>query len=355
MSKFKRLPNNFGNISRLPGKRRNPYRARVCAGKTLDVEKERAIREYKVIGYFPTYQAALMGLTEYHKNPYDIDAQGITFGEIFERWTDEVYPTMSQSNMHAYNAAYNACTPIKGRPFVDLRYQELQHVIDESGKNYPSLQKMYLLFCALYKWAMKNGITANNQAQFVDIKRYKDKNPNKIGRLPFTREEIAALWRWSEKNEYASIILMMIYSGIRQGELRDLKKEDVHLEEQYFYISKSKTPAGVRNVPIGDKVLPFFRYWMNKSGEYLVATREGQHLNDRNFRDSYFTQVLDQIGISGEHRPHDTRHTCISLLTVAGVDERIIKKIVGHAGKGVTENVYTHIEMKPLLEAINRI
>lgn len=55
------------------------------------------------------------------------------------------------------------------------------------------------------------------------------------------------------------------------------------------------------------------------------------------------------------HTPHDTRHTCISLLTVAGVDERIIKKIVGHAGKGVTENVYTHIEMKPLLEAINRI
>ena len=64
MSKFKRLPNNFGNISRLSGKRRNPYRARVCVGKTLDVEKERAAREYKVIGYFPTYQAALMALTE---------------------------------------------------------------------------------------------------------------------------------------------------------------------------------------------------------------------------------------------------------------------------------------------------
>ena len=45
----------------------------------------------------------------------------------------------------------------------------------------------------------------------------------------------------------------------------------------------------------------------------------------------------------------------ISLLTVAGVDERIIKKIVGHAGKGVTENVYTHIEMQVLIEAINKI
>lgn len=47
--------------------------------------------------------------------------------------------------------------------------------------------------------------------------------------------------------------------------------------------------------------------------------------------------------------------TCISLLTMAGVDDRIIKKIVGHSGKTVTEMVYTHFEIAPLLEAINRI
>ena len=41
-----------------------------------------------------------------------------------------------------------------------------------------------------------------------------------------------------------------------------------------------------------------------------------------------------------KHRPHDTRHTCVSLLAAAGIDERIIKKIVGHAGQGVTEEGY---------------
>lgn len=56
-----------------------------------------------------------------------------------------------------------------------------------------------------------------------------------------------------------------------------------------------------------------------------------------------------------EHRPHDTRHTCISLLTSAGVDERVIKKIVGHKGQGVTETVYTHFEIDKLLDAINKI
>ena len=55
------------------------------------------------------------------------------------------------------------------------------------------------------------------------------------------------------------------------------------------------------------------------------------------------------------HRPHDTRHTCISLLTEAGVDERIIKKIVGHKGQGVTQIVYTHVDLPYKLEAINLI
>jgi integrase len=56
-----------------------------------------------------------------------------------------------------------------------------------------------------------------------------------------------------------------------------------------------------------------------------------------------------------EHKPHDTRHTCVSLLTSAGVDERILKKIVGHKGQGVTEQVYTHVDLPDKLIAINRI
>ena len=56
-----------------------------------------------------------------------------------------------------------------------------------------------------------------------------------------------------------------------------------------------------------------------------------------------------------KHRPHDTRHTCISMLTEAGVDDRIIKRIVGHKGQGVTDIVYTHLELPIKLEAINKI
>lgn len=46
---------------------------------------------------------------------------------------------------------------------------------------------------------------------------------------------------------------------------------------------------------------------------------------------------------------------CISLLTEAGVDERVIQKIVGHKGQNVTQVVYTHLDLPIKLEAINKI
>ena len=57
-----------------------------------------------------------------------------------------------------------------------------------------------------------------------------------------------------------------------------------------------------------------------------------------------------------KHTPHDTRHTCISLLTKADVNPTTIKKIVGHKGAmNLTVKVYTHMDYQILLDTINKI
>lgn len=56
---------------------------------------------------------------------------------------------------------------------------------------------------------------------------------------------------------------MLLYSGVRISEMLDLKKENVHLNEQYFDVICSKTENGIRKVPIADKVLPITKLGMN--------------------------------------------------------------------------------------------
>lgn len=153
-------------------------------------------------------------------------------------------------------------------------------------------------------------------------------------------------------NGYFNVILMLIYSGCRISELLDLKKENVNINERWFDVIVSKTEAAIRKVPISDKVLPFFEHWYNLNDcEYLLSTPDGKHFEYRNYYDSYWKPLMEQLDM--EHRLHNTKHTCVSLLAEAGVDERLIKKIVGYKGQGVTQQVYTHFEIEALLDAIN--
>jgi integrase len=133
----------------------------------------------------------------------------------------------------------------------------------------------------------------------------------------------------------------------------NLKKSDVKLSERYFKVTKSKTDAGVRTVPIAEKIVPFFEHWLSKDTEYVFTNRQGKQFKDKNFRDSYWQPLMDLLNLP--HLPHDTRHTCTSLLAEQDVNDKIIRKIVGHAGKTVTETVYTHYEIQSLIDAINKI
>lgn len=355
--KPKRKENRFGCISKLSGTRRNPWRARAFVSCMYDEEKGRYIQEYKTIGYFHTYTEAENALHQFNNSPYDIDAVKLTFGELYDKWSDEAFESIGESSVQSYKAAFLCCKEIENVKFIEIRASHLQRIIDSCGKNYPTLRKIKLLFTMMYKWAQKNDLCDKNIGALVDISKYKDRNPNGQDHFPFSPEEIETVWTWAEKNEYVSVMLMMIYSGVRIQELIDLEKEDVHLEEKYFYIRKSKTPSGVRNVPIADKVYPFFESWYNRNpnNTHLITNRTGGTFNYSTFKGSYWQPLIAEMRLNPEHRPHDTRHTCASLLATVGVDERISRKILGHSGKSITEQVYTHYEMQSLLDAINQI
>ena len=349
-----KLPNGYGSVYRLPGNRRKPWAVRITVSRK-EGKDGLTHWKYKYLGYYETQAEALTALAHFNENPYDMDANKITFAEVFEKWSAEHYPKVSKSNVHGYNASYLLCEPIKSMRFNDIRKSHLQGVVDDCGKNYPTLRKLKVLFTMLYKYAMQNDICSRDYAQYVDINQYKDRNTNKYDRRPFSNDEIETVWKWKESNEYFTVILMLIYTGVRISELLDLKKENVNLEERWFDVIASKTEAGIRKVPIAKKMMPYFEYWMTKNDcEYLLSTPEGNHFEYRNYYDSYWKPFVDQMGM-GEHRPHDTRHTCVTLLTAAGVDDKIIKKIVGHKGQGVTEIVYTHFDIQQLIDAIDLI
>ena len=338
----------------MSGKRRKPYMIRKTIGWEYDPVKDKQVQKYAVIGYAATKAEAMQMLAEYNQNPFDVKAAKATFQDVYDQWSKVKYPTISKSNVHGYEASYRVRGTIYNKVFKDLRLVDLQFVVDTCRKNYPTLKKLRGLFNQLYEFAMKNDICNKDYSEFVDISRYKDKNPDQRGHNKFERAEIERLWQITDQ-PYYQIVLMLIYNGCRISEFLDLKKENINLEEQYFDVVASKTENGIRRVPIADKVLPYYKAWYEGSDcEYLIHTPDHKHFVYRNYYDSYWTPIMESLGF--EHKPHDTRHTCISMLAEAHVDQTMIKKIVGHSGAmTLTERVYTHLDTKALVEAINKI
>ena len=349
-----KLPNGYGTVKKMSGKRRRPYVVKKTVGWHYDEAKDKMIQDQMTIGYAATRAEGLQMLADYNNNPFDLKASKVTFQEVYERWSKEKFPTISRSNVKGYEASYKVCGTLYNKVFRDMKLVDLQTVVDTCGKNFPTLKKLKSLFNQLYEYAMKNDICSKDYSEFVDIVKYKDKNPDKRDHNKFTKEEIERLWTLAE-DPYYQIVLMLIYNGCRISEFLDLKKEDVHLDEQYFDVIASKTENGLRKVPIADKLLPFYKAWFEGSAcEYLLHTPDQKHFDYRNYFDSYFTPLMEQLGF--DHTPHDTRHTCISLLTEADVNPTTIKKIVGHSGAmTLTERVYTHLDIQILVDAINKI
>ena len=372
-------PNGWGSITKLSGNRRKPWRVRKTDGwKTIDRLTNEVIvkipddcdpfeklsdgkmrftskQVYVNIGYYATRQEAMTALAEFNKDPFDLNLSSITFAEVYDKWSDIHFETVSASNVNGYKAAYRLCGKLEKMRMVDIKLDHLQTVVDESGKNTPTLRKLKILWGLMWDYCVMHEILPQEKrdmVRYVDIN--KAGNPNAYNRKPFTKKEVKTVWKWKDSNDYFKVVLMLIYSGVRISELLDLKKENVNLDEKWFDVIASKTEAGIRKVPISEKVLPFFQEWMDKNDcEYLLSTPDGKHFEYRNYYDSYWMPLMEQMGMF--HRPHDTRHTCVSLLADAGVDERMVKKIVGHKGQGVTQTVYTHFEIEALLDAINKI
>ncbi len=342
-----RNPNGYGSVHKLSGNRRRPWAARV----TIGYDSMTGYQVYKYIGYYSTRSEAMRALALYNGDM--TEAQKVTLEEIYREWAEEHAPTIK--SFKQYSSAFRVFEPLYRKPLERLTIRDFEDIGCNSGKSKVVLNKAKIALSSVYAFAFRKGYIDESRAslpkfiKFISAPKAEAKNKHKA----FTTEEIKTLWEYSE-DKAVEVILFMIYSGVRISELADLKKEDVHLKERYFEIKESKTEAGLRKVPIADKIYPIARSWMKSNGQFFSPIRSDFYSVDCFRRNTFEPRCSDILG--AVHLPHDTRYTTATLLTEAEVDQRYIKMILGHTFHDVTNAVYAKkISNEVLLEAINRI
>jgi len=335
-----RLPNGYGSVYKLSGNRRRPWIAR----KTIGWNSE-GKQLYHTIGYFETKKAALIALAEFNQNPYDVESQNITFAEIYKKFSDIRFDNISKSSINVYRASFALCEPLHGMKFVEIKTHHMQTIISNCNKSHSTKQKIKSLCSQLFKYAMENDIVSKDYAQFLDIGKDTEGNKRKI----FTEAEIRRLFEVVNDIDYVDTILIMIYSGLRIGELLTLECKNVDLEKRIM-VGGIKTDAGKdRIIPISNKIIRFIENRIG--GKYLIENEKGKPLKYKNYYRDKFTPIMVQLNMS--HTPHDCRHTFATLMGNVGADTVALQKIIGHANYATTASIYTHKDEEQLRRAID--
>ena len=246
-----------------------------------------------------------------------------------------------------YSTAYAWCQELYSLPFADVRQIHLQKAIDSCGKGYATKKNMKTLFNFLYKYAIGNDIVKTMYSSLIELPSQKQSDIHK----PFTDDEMRILWLNAE-NTAVKTILIMAYTGMRPSEFLKIKTENVNLKECYMK-GGLKTAAGFnRIIPIAECILPFIKEMYNPDCRFLFPDENGKELSYNNYCRKFFEPAIIKLNL--DHLPHDSRHTCASALDRAEVNPVIIRRILGHRAKDITEKVYIHKYIPELVEAANR-
>lgn len=336
-----RKPNGYGSIKKLSGNRRRPFVF------VISVEGKQ-----KPVQYFTTQVEAEIFQADYNKLHFhrSLPAHQITLAELYHRWlpahTANTAP--SQSTLDSYSNSFKHLAQLHYDPVQNLKYVDYQKILDamrKSGLSYSSLKKVRSLISLLEKYAVKIELINKCYAPLLSIGKNKAVHPHK----PFTRQKINRLWKHSDAPG-VDTVLILLYTGMRVGEMLNLKKCDVNQRQQFLKITQSKTISGIRTIPIHSRIFPFIASRMNTHGEFLIVDDDGNPYSYARYC-VVWNQVMKLIHAQ-KHTTHDCRHTVATLLDNYGANEPAKKRILGHSGGDVTERVYTHKNLRQLRKCI---
>jgi integrase len=77
--------------------------------------------------------------------------------------------------------------------------------------------------------------------------------------------------------------------------------------------------------------------------DLLFSNSEGSPLNRNNIIKRHYKPALLAAGLRADARLYDLRHTCATLLLLAGINPKVVSERLGHASTQLTMDVYSHV------------
>ena len=236
--------------------------------------------------------------------------------------------------------------PKKG--ITDIQIEDLRHFMlymqneytptRPGGSTAPlspsSLENIWKALRSFFGWAAEE-----LEIQRPDLRLAKPPNPPaEIN--PFTHQEILAMIAGTERDIQGrsrptgrrdkAIVMVLLDTGLRVGELARLKITDVQQEKVYVSPWGSGKKTKSRLVYIGRSATrAIYRYLLDRDQEMLFTTKDGREMDRNNIR-HMIVRLGTRAGVSNAY-PHRFRHTFAIQYLRNGGDVFTLQRLLGHS------------------------
>jgi integrase len=272
-----------------------------------------------------------------------------TVAELIDRYIESVLPHKSAS-MRAAQANQLAWWREKAGYYVlaDLTVQVIDSLRDELAKGSTNRgEQRTTATVNRYLAALSHALnTAVNVWEWLEsnpllkIKRHSESQ----GRVRYLdddeRTKLLEACQQSSNKQLYTIVVLALSTGMRKGEILNLKKRDVFLNEGFLILDKTKNKER-RRVPLighAHNVLSNQMKIPRLDSEYIFPSKDGKKPIDIK---RPWEIAVTKADIK-DFRFHDLRHSCASYLAMNGATQRDLMEVLGHKTVQMTKR-YSHL------------
>ncbi|NJB84153.1 tyrosine-type recombinase/integrase [Wenyingzhuangia aestuarii] len=321
----------------------------------------------KNIWYYPVDKITIKELTKLFKDKAVLDLKKVTKAALIK---SENLPLKAMLNEEQKNHLNDFYTYLKGKRFSDSTLKTYSFLVAEylinKDKNTPidvrSIEKHAedvlvpkknsVSTHRQYISAMKHYLTFINSDVQIDFNALAPRKDKKLPNV-LSNNEVLELIRVTRNLKHRICIALIYSSGLRVGELINLRIRDLDVDRQMLKVQSGKGRKD-RYVPIANVILPLLHNYLNTytPKTYLIeGLEEGKQYSAISIR-KFLKNSCEQANITKRVTPHTLRHSYATHLLENGTDIRYIQSLLGHS-RPETTMIYTQVRSQDLQKITN--
>jgi integrase len=268
-------------------------------------------------------------------------------------WLPEVLPTLKYSTKRYYQYMlkvhlYPAFADVQLRLITRDAVQGYLAAKLRSGLSWRTVKGLRTLFGTVMAAAESDEIIPSNPVRKT---RFPRRGPIKE-RAVIAPEKIRELLMALPEPSH-SLAQLLVFTGLRIGELLALRWQDVDLERCGLRVTQSvyeghfdepKSKRSKRSIPLGAKSIEILaaRKPAGVNPDALVfSTDKGTPFDRHNLANRQVKPTCKKIGLTGVSW-HWLRHANATLLDAVGTPLGTVQALLGHSSSEITRDVYLH-------------